>query len=73
MQIDIDSDIFDKLLGVRLQQDYVMLERQIEELSAISQPQPYQLEDLKDNLMFKNAMERMLEYYVGFNWKNESK
>jgi len=73
MQIDIDSDIFDKLLGARLQQDYVMLEQQIEELSAISDPKPYQLEDLKNNLMYKNAMERMLEYYVGFNWKNESR
>ena len=73
MQIDIDSDIFDKLLGARLQQDYLMLEQQIQELSAISQPKQYEVEDLKHNLMYKNAMELMLEYYVGFNWKNESK
>jgi|Laugrespbdmm15sn_2_1035079.scaffolds.fasta_scaffold104043_2 hypothetical protein len=73
MQIDIDSDIFDQLLGVRLQQDYAMLEKQIEELSVLADPKPYQLEDLKDNLMFKHAMERMLEYYVGYHWKKEAK
>jgi hypothetical protein len=71
MKIDIDDSVCDELMKARLLIDYQYLLKDIQRLEATRNLQNYQLEDLEANRKYKDAMESMMEYYIGFNWKDE--
>ena len=69
MKIDIENEFVDHLVRHRLKLDYLYLLQDIKKLEETEKLEPYQERDLKDMLMYKNSMEHMLEYYVGFHWR----
>lgn len=71
MKIDIENEFVDHLVRYRLKLDYGYLIQDIKRLEEIKNRQPYQEQDLKDTIMYKECMEHMLDYYVGFNWRDE--
>ncbi|MFY8212558.1 MAG: hypothetical protein ACOVLB_07845 [Candidatus Nanopelagicus sp.] len=71
MKVDIENEFVDHLVRHRLKLDYQYLLQDIKKLEEMEKREPYQEQDLKDTLMYKGSMEHMLEYYVGFNWRNE--
>lgn len=70
MKIELSSDAVDGIFRSGLIQDYKSLKEDIRRLKD-KKPnlQAYQKEDLKANKRYKKAMEIMLEYYVGMDWK----
>jgi len=71
MKIDIDDSVCDELMKARLLIDYQYLLKDIQRLEATRNLQNYQLEDLEANRKYKDAMESLMEYYIGFHWKDE--
>lgn len=70
MKVELSSDAVDGIFRSVLIQDYKGLKKDIKRLKD-KKPnlQAYQKEDLKANKRYKKAMEVMLEYYVGIDWK----
>jgi hypothetical protein len=70
MKVELSSDAVDSIFRSVLIQDYKGLKDDIRRLKD-KKPnlQAYQKEDLKANKKYKKAMEVMLEYYVGIDWK----
>ena len=71
MKVDLTSDAVDGLMKSILIQDYKNLCSDIENLESAKELRDYQKKDLDHNYRYRNAMEIMMEYYVGFDWKRE--
>lgn len=70
MKVDLTSDAVDGLMKSILIQDYQGLCEDINRLEKSKTLAEYQKEDLEHNYRYRNAMEIMMEYYVGFDWKD---
>ena len=70
MKVELSSDAVDSIFRSVMIQDYKSLKDDIKRLKD-KKPnlQEYQKEDLKANKRYKKAMEVLLEYYVGVDWK----
>jgi hypothetical protein len=71
MKIEIDDEMMDKILCVRLFKDYDSLKSDIRNLKSTEDLKPYQKEDLKAHKKYKKAIATLLEYYVGSHWESE--
>jgi hypothetical protein len=71
MKVELTSEAVDGLMHSILLQDYQGLCEDIKRLEIMSAPAKYQQEDLNHNYRYRNAMEILLEYYVGFDWKEK--
>jgi hypothetical protein len=70
MKVELTSEAVDGLMQSILLQDYQGLCTDIERLETTKELAKYQREDLDHNYRYRNAMETLLEYYVGFDWKD---
>jgi hypothetical protein len=70
MKIDLTSEAVDGLVKSILIQDYKGLCSDIIRLESIENKAKYQIQDLEHNYRYRNAMETLMEYYVGFQWKD---
>lgn len=70
MKVELSNDAVDNIFRSVMIQDYKSLKDDIKRLKD-KKPnlQDYQKEDLKANKRYKKAMEVLLEYYVGVDWK----
>ena len=73
MKVELTSEAVDSLMQSILLQDYQGLCTDIERLETTKELAKYQREDLDHNYRYRNAMETLLEYYVGFDWKDRVK
>jgi hypothetical protein len=71
MIIDLNNEAVDGLIKSILIQDYKGLIEDTERLKKLKDKATYQLQDIEHNLRYIDAMETLMEYYVGFNWKEE--
>jgi hypothetical protein len=71
MKVELTSEAVDGLMHSILLQDYQGLCEDITRLETMKDPAKYQREDLDHNYRYRNAMEILLEYYVGFDWKEK--
>ena len=72
MKIELTSDAADEIFKSILIQDYKSLCADIRGLEDNQNKlKKYQIEDLENNIRYRDAMEVMMEYYVSMNWKNE--
>ena len=71
MIIELNDQAVDGLIKSMLIQDYKSLCEDIDRLETAKELANYQKEDLEHNYRYRNAMEIIMEYYVGFHWKNE--
>lgn len=71
MKVDLTMDAVDGLMKSILIQDYKGLCSDIENLESAKELAEYQRQDLEHNYRYRDAMETLMEYYVGFDWKNE--
>jgi hypothetical protein len=71
MQVELTNDAVDGLMKSILLQDYKGLEADINRLNMLKNKSGAQLRDLEHNKEYLEAYEKLLEYYVGFNWKEE--
>lgn len=69
MIVDLNSEAVDGLIKSILIQDYKGLCSDIKNLESAKELPKYKQEDLEHNYRYKNAMEVLMEYYVGFEWK----
>ena len=69
MIVDLNSEAVDGLIKSILIQDYKGLCSDIENLESAEKLPEYKQQDLEHNYRYKNAMEILMEYYVGFEWK----
>jgi hypothetical protein len=60
----------DGLIKSILIQDYQGLLEDTDRLSKLENKVVHQLKDLEDNLRYINAMETLMEYYIGAHWKD---
>ena len=70
MIVELNDEAVDGLIKSLLIQDYKGLCSDIDKLESAKELQDYQKEDLEHNYRYKNAMEVLMEYYVGFQWKD---
>jgi hypothetical protein len=73
MKVELTSEAVDGLMQSILLQDYQGLVEDTDRLKKIKDKQTYQLQDIEHNLRYIDAMETLLEYYVGFDWKDRVK
>lgn len=71
MKVELTSDAVDGLMKSILLEDYRSLCSDITNLESAQELRDYQKKDLEHNYRYRNAMEIMMEYYVGFDWKRE--
>ena len=71
MIVELNNEAVDGLIKSLLVQDYKGLCSDIDKLESAKELRDYQKEDLEHNYRYKNAMEVLMEYYVGFQWKDE--
>ncbi len=71
MKVELTSEAVDGLIQSILLQDYQDLCGDIQRLESAKELAKYQQEDLEHNYRYRDAMETLLEYYVGFNWKEK--
>lgn len=71
MKVDLTSEAVDGLMRSILLEDYKNLCWDINRLEELDNKSNYQIEDLKNNIEYKAAMEKMMEYYIGYHWENE--
>ena len=71
MIVELNDEAVDGLIKSLLIQDYKGLCSDIDNLESAAELQDYQRQDLEDNYRYRGAMEIMMEYYVGFDWKQE--
>lgn len=71
MKVDLTSDAVDGLMKSILIQDYKSLCSDIENLESAKQLAEYQKQDLEHNYRYRNAMQTLMEYYVGFDWQQQ--
>jgi hypothetical protein len=71
MQVELTSEAVDGLMRSILLQDYRSIVQDTERLKKLQNKASYQLQDIEHNLRYIDAMETLMEYYIGFNWKDE--
>jgi hypothetical protein len=71
MKVELTNEAVDGLMHSILLQDYQSLCEDIDRLETAKELAKYQREDLDHNYRYRNAMEILLEYYVGFDWKEK--
>lgn len=71
MQVELTGEAVDGLMRSILLQDYRGIVEDTERLKKLQNKASYQLQDIEHNLRYIDAMEVLMEYYVGFNWKDE--
>ena len=71
MIVDLNNEAVDGIIKSILVQDYKGLCEDIDRLEKSKKLADYQKQDLEHNYRYRNAMEILLEYYVGFNWKDQ--
>lgn len=73
MKVELTSEAVDGLMQSILLQDYQGLCQDIDRLETAKELARHQREDLEHNYRYRNAMETLLEYYIGFDWKEKLK
>ena len=73
MLIELNSEAVDGLMQSILVQDYKGIVEDTKRLQKLQDKQSYQLQDIEHNLRYIDAMETLMEYYIGFNWKEQLK
>jgi hypothetical protein len=71
MIVELNGEAVDGIVKSILIQDYKNLCSDIFNLESAKELPKYKQEDLEHNYRYRSAMETLLEYYVGFNWKSE--
>lgn len=71
MIVELNDEAVDGLIKSLLVQDYKGLCSDIANLESARELQDYQRQDLEHNYRYRDAMEILMEYYVGFDWKKE--
>lgn len=71
MIVELNNEAVDGLIKSLLIQDYKGLCSDIENLESAEKLPEYKQQDLEHNYRYKNAMEVLMEYYVGFDWKKQ--
>lgn len=71
MQVELTGEAVDGLMRSILLQDYRGIVEDTERLKKLQNKASYQLQDIEHNLRYIDAMEVLMEYYLGFNWKDE--
>lgn len=71
MKVELTSEAVDGLMKSILLQDYRSLCSDIENLESAKELKEYQQQDLEHNREYKTAMEKLMEYYIGFDWRRE--
>ena len=71
MIVELNNEAVDGLIKSLLVQDYKGLCSDIDNLESAKELKAYQQQDLEHNYRYRDAMEIMMEYYVGFDWKNK--
>jgi hypothetical protein len=73
MKVELTNEAVDGLMQSILLQDYRGIVEDTDRLKKIKDKQTYQLQDIEHNLRYIDAMEVLMEYYVGFDWKDRVK
>jgi hypothetical protein len=73
MKVELTSEAVDGLMRSILMQDYRGIVEDTDRLKKVKDKQTYQLQDIEHNLRYIDAMEVLMEYYVGFDWKDRVK
>lgn len=71
MKVELTNEAVDGLMQSILMQDYQGLVEDTDRLKKIKNKAEYQKQDIKHNLRYIDAMETLMEYYVGFDWKEK--
>lgn len=71
MQVELTNEAVDGLMRSILVQDYKGLIDDNKRLKMIKNKAEYQKQDIEHNLRYIDAMEVLMEYYVGFQWKDD--
>lgn len=71
MQVELSNEAVDGLMKSILIQDYKGLKKDTKHLNMLKDKSAGQLRDFEHNKEYLEAYEKLLEYYVGFNWKDE--
>jgi hypothetical protein len=71
MIVELNHEAVDGIVKSILIQDYKGLCSDIANLESAKELPQHKREDLEHNYRYRSAMETLLEYYVGFNWKSE--
>ena len=71
MIVELNNEAVDGLIKSILIQDYKGLCSDIANLESAKKLKDYQRQDLEHNYRYRNAMETLMEYYVGFDWKSQ--
>ena len=71
MKVELANEAVDGLMKSILLQDYKGLCEDISRLEKSKKLAEYQKQDLDHNYRYRNAMEILMEYYVGMKWKDE--
>lgn len=71
MKVELTGEAVDGLMRSILLQDYRSLCSDIENLESAKELPQYKQEDLAANREYKIAMEKLMEYYIGFDWQRE--
>jgi hypothetical protein len=65
--VEISDETLDELFKDVLIQDYRSFIKNIKQLEAVKDPEPWQLEDLDNDRHYLAAMKIMLTYYLDFD------
>lgn len=71
MMVELTSEAVDGLMRSILIQDYKGLCSDIENLESAKKLAPHRQQDLEHNREYKASMEKLMEYYIGFDWQRE--
>ncbi len=71
MIVELNGEAVDGLIKSILIQDYKNLCSDINNLESAKELPKYKQEDLQHNYRYKNAMEILMEYYIGFDWQRQ--
>ena len=71
MKVELTSEAVDGLMRSILLNDYKSLCSDIKRLEDMDNRSDYQTKDLENNIEYRAAMEKMMEYYIGYHWESE--
>ena len=71
MKVELTSEAVDGLMRSILLEDYKSLCKDITRLENLKDKSNYQTKDLENNYEYRAAMEKIMEYYIGFHWEQE--
>lgn len=71
MIVELNGEAVDGIVKSILLQDYKNLCSDIDNLESAKELPEYKQQDLVANREYKAAMEKLMEYYIGFNWQRE--